>query len=74
MVRPEQRPINAFLATTEVPRSFPSAGCPSLFAHFAKGLGFHGRLAHGIFRASRPAFFITVFLYRPHRHQITIAQ
>ena len=38
----------------------------------AEGVGFHGRLAHGIFRASRPAFFITLFLYRPHRHQIAI--
>src|SRR6266852_69277 len=40
----------------------------------AERVGFHGRLAHGIFRASRPAFFITFFSYRPHRHRIAIVQ
>ncbi len=40
------------------------AGCPILFAHFAKRVGFHSRLAHGVFRTSRPAVFHHIFLVR----------
>src|SRR6266446_3637767 len=48
------------------------AEAPSEAEGEAEGVGFHSRLPHGIFRASRPAFFITFFLYRPHRHRIAI--
>ena len=44
------------------------------FRALCERVGFHGRVAHGLFRTSRPAFFITIFSYGPHRHQIAVAQ
>src|ERR1700674_1055482 len=43
----------------------PSAGCSILFAHFAKRVGFHRRLPHGLFQTSRPRLFHHIFPVPP---------
>src|ERR1700680_1048662 len=52
------------------------AEAPSEAEGGAEGVGFHGRRAHWLFRASRPAFFHHIFLspktLTPNRHRAII--